>query len=360
MRVLVDLLFFTGTRGGMETVARRLYGAMAQAGRDTEFVALASRELVRRGADWFPGEVIDSRIESASAARWIIGEQLVGLWERKVRPDVIHSPANFSPLVSRAPRVVTINDVLSFRHPEYVPGRMAAVQRALLRWTAARASHILTISEASAADIVKHLRVRPEAVSVVPPAGSGRHPAGQERENDLIFCLGNRLPHKNFPRLLEALALIAPERRPRLILTGGGKDDPLAPRVAELGLESWVTLAGWVAQEEVDRWYDTASALVFPTRFEGFGLPVLEAMSAGCPVLCSDLPVLREVGGDAAAYVDTTSARALADALDALLSDQERLSALAAAGPARAADFDWMRTACGTLDVLRRVARHHS
>ncbi|MFT3876818.1 MAG: glycosyltransferase family 1 protein [Propioniciclava sp.] len=356
-RILVDLLFFTGTRGGMETVARRLYSSLPDdvLGR-VELVGLASRELARQGADWFPGELIDSRIPSSSAPVWAVAELLAGAWERRVRPDVIHSPANFGPWLTRAPRVVTIHDLLSFRHPEYVPGRLAAVQRALLRGTARAASRVITVSEASAADIVGYLGVAPGKIDVVPPAGSGRHAEPGEREDRLLFSLGNRLPHKNFPLLLEALALIEPSARPGLVLPGGGAEDPLAPLVERLGLGGSVRLAGWLAQSEVDRLYARATALVFPTRFEGFGLPVLEAMSAGCPVLCSDLPVLREVGADAAAYVDTTSAERLAEAITALLADAPRRAELSASGIARAAEFSWEATARGTIASLERAA----
>lgn len=356
-RVLVDLLFYTGTRGGMETVARRVYSCLPPGALDrVELVGLASRELASQGADWFPGELIDARIPSGSAPVWAAAELIVGAWEPRVRPDVIHSPANFGPLLTRAPRVVTIHDLLSFRHPEYVPGRLAAVQRALLRHTARSATRVITVSEASAADLRRYLGVDPGRIDVVPPAGSGRRPSAEPREDGLLFSLGNRMPHKNFPLLLEALALMEPDARPRLILPGGGAEDPLAPVVHRLGLGQNVRLEGWLAQDEVDRLYQRATALVFPTRFEGFGLPVLEAMAAGCPVLCSDLPVLREVGGDAAAYADTTSPQRLAEALTALLADPVRRAELSQAGTARAAEFSWTAAASGTLASLERAA----
>ncbi|WOP20093.1 glycosyltransferase family 1 protein [Raineyella sp. LH-20] len=357
-RILVDLLFYTGTRGGMESVVRHLYGALTPAMlQNVQLVALASRELAAAGAPWFPGPVIDSGIASSGRVGWALGEQTVGLRAARLRADVVHCPANFGPAFSPVPVVLTIHDLISFRFPEYVPGRLAGIQRTLLRAGARSARRVLTVSTATATDLAEHLALPSEKVTVVPPAGSGRRPAGVTRRTDLLFSLGNRMPHKNFVGLLEALALIVPARRPHLVITGGGPDDPLTAEVARLGLADWVDLAGWLPSEEVDQLYAEATLLVFPTLFEGFGLPVLEAMSAGCPVLCTDLPVLHEVAGDAAAYVDSRDPQALADAIAALLDDPAERARLAVAGSARAAEFSWERTAEQTLSALVAAAR---
>lgn len=357
-RILVDLLFYTGTRGGMESVVRNLYGALTPAMLpDVQLVALASRELAAAGAPWFPGRVIDSGITSAGRIGWALGEQIVGLRAARLGADVVHCPANFGPALSPVPVVLTVHDLISFRFPEYVPGRLAGIQRALLRAGVRSARRVLTVSSATATDLEEQLGLPPEKVLVVPPAGSGRCATGVTRRSTLLFSLGNRMPHKNFTGLLEALARIAPARRPRLLITGGGPDDPLTAEVARLGLEDWVELAGWLPSEQVDRLYAEATLLVFPTLFEGFGLPVLEAMSAGCPVLCTDLPVLHEVGGEAAAYVDSRDPQALADAIVRLLDDPAERDRLAAAGTARAAEFSWERTAGQTLSALVAAAR---
>ena len=118
-----------------------------------------------------------------------------------------------------------------------------------------------------------------------------------------------------------------------------------------------VDLRGWVAREEVDALYDSATVTVFPTRFEGFGLPVLEAMSSGCPVICSDIGVLGELGADAAVYADTTDPAALADAIEALLADPAEQARLAADGLQQAALFTWEDAAARTLASLLEVAR---
>ena len=159
---------------------------------------------------------------------------------------------------------------------------------------------------------------------------------------------GNRLPHKNFERLLRAWALISKAERPKLVITGSHGDDPLAPLVAALDLDDDVELLGWVAEDDLADLYRGASVYVFPSLFEGFGLPVLEAMARGCPVIASDIPVLREVGGDAAVYVDALDPTAIASAVCRVIGDQDVRAEFASAGRARAVSFTWARAAAAT------------
>jgi glycosyltransferase involved in cell wall biosynthesis len=253
--------------------------------------------------------------------------------------------------------VVTIHDLLPFRHPEYVPGPYASVLRWMNRRAARAARRVLTVSEASRDDITGFLGVDPALVDVVPLAGGEVHPPEPPvtRSDDVVLSIGNRMPHKNFSALLEAVARIDPARRPRVVITGSHDDDPLRPEVERLGLADRVELEGWITGADLERRYAEAALFVFPTRFEGFGLPPLEAMARGCPVLASDLPVLREVGADAAAYVDTRSPAELATAIVALLDDPAERGRMSRAGHARAAEFSWRRTAQGTIASLERA-----
>lgn len=355
-RVLVDLLFYSGTKGGMESYVRSLYSHVDAD--DFEFVGLASAELVARGADWFPGELVDSGIAGDNRRAWAWGELVaVPRAARRVNADLIHAPANVGPWRTGIPVVLTVHDLLPFRHPHFVPGPYAPVLRSLIRGAARNATRILTISTASKADIVRYLRVDAALVDVAPLAGqtppaiapvAGRDPA-------LLLALGNRMPHKNFETLVRAVAHIPAAIRPRLVITGSHGHDPLAPLVRELGLESFVELRGWLADGEIDRLYGTASIMVLPTLFEGFGLPVVEAMARGCPVLCSDLPVLREVAGDAAVYIDPHSAEGMAADISRVLADPALLRTLGERGRRRAADFSWSNTAHQTVASFRRA-----
>lgn len=374
--VLVDLLFYTGKKGGMESYVREVYSRLRTDDPQLRFIGLASRELAATGASWFPGEVLDSGISGEDRVAWARGELFaVDRAARRAGAALVHAPANFGPALPRVPVVVTVHDLLAFRHPEYVPGAYARIVKAMVRRVVRVATRVLTISEATRDDLVRLLGASAARIDVVPLAGSadagepagaesatgagptaGARPApGATRRPDLLLSVGNRMPHKNVDTLLSALALIDEAARPSLVITGSHGDDPLAPVVARLGLERWVRLQGWLEPAELERLYGEATALVFPTLFEGFGLPTLEAMARGCPVICSDLPVMREVAGDAAVYVDPRDARSIAAAIESVLGDPHERERMSRAGLVRAAEFSWTRTAEGTRAGLLRA-----
>lgn len=359
MRVLVDLLFWSGTRGGTETYVREIYRRFASES-DLEVIGFASREFAAGDHDWFPGDIVESGVSAANRVAWAAGETLaVGRAARRVAADVVHVPANIGPSRTPVPAVVTLHDVLAFSHPEWVPTpAFGGVLRAMIRGAARNARRVLTVSAASGADIEAILGIPHERIDVIPIAGSSPLPIEPvDREPDLLFCPGNRMPHKNVETLLRALALIPAERRPRLIVTGGRDDDPLVPLVDELGLRHRVTIERWLSREELERTYARAAAVVLPTRFEGFGLPVLEAMERGAPVICSDLPVLREVAGDAAVYADPDSPESFACAIERLLRDPGAHARAATLGRRRAMIFSWDDTATATVASFRAAAR---
>lgn len=355
--VLVDLLYFTGRRGGTETYVREIYRRFDGAD-DITFVGFGSTEIAGLETGWFPGEIIDSGISGHNRAAWAIGEVwAVARAAKRLGADLIHTPANLGPVRSGVPVVATIHDLLAFRHPEWVPTRASG---GLLRWMIKRAAlaatHILTDSEASRVDLEELFAISAERITVTPLAAGEIVPiAGVARRPDLIFAPGNRMPHKNIGSLIEALSLIPAARRPHLVITGSRDNDPLVPLVRRFGLEEWISLEGWLTHEQLERMYAEAALVVFPTQFEGFGLPILEAMVRGCPVACSDLPVLREVAGDAAAYFDQTSPAAIAATVTDLLSRPDELASMAAGGLVRSARFSWDRVAEQTLDVFRGV-----
>ena len=353
--VLVDALYYSGTRGGMESYLRSLYSRMPQS--EFDFVAFGSREFARADTSWFPGEVIDSGISSIGRVSWAAGElTAVSRAAHHHRAALIHSPANVGPWVSRTPVVLTVHDLLPFRHPQFVPGPYAPVLRALVRGAARHARRVITISQRSRADIMELLHIPAERIDTIPLAGSRAVASpGAQREPGLLLALGNRLPHKNFEGLIEALALVNAQKRPRLVIPGGNDADPLRSLVNNLGLQDWVELRGWIDNDDLESLYARATAVVIPSRFEGFGLPVLEAMARGCPVICSDLPVLHEVASDAAVYFDPSRAASIATAISATLADPPLLRRLASAGTRRAGLFSWDRTAAATLQSFERA-----
>ncbi|MGY1858392.1 glycosyltransferase family 4 protein [Modestobacter sp. SYSU DS0290] len=362
-RVAVDLVYLTGRKGGTETYGRELYRQLAEVAPDLRFHGLVNRESGRRAPEWFPGSVTRVPVSGEQRAWWAAGEAaLVGPVARARGADVLHCPANFGPVVRLLPTVVTVHDLLSYRHPE-IAGPLARGVSLLSGRAARAATRVLTDSRASAADIEQFLGLPAARVDVVPLAAAAPPvlPSGERRApgaRRTVLTTGNRLPHKNHEGLLRAWAAIPAQERPLLVVTGGPRSgaDPLQPLVDQLGLTGDVELRGWLSTEELEELYRQADLYVCPSRFEGFGLPLLEAMQRRCAVVASDIPVLREVGGDAVRYVDTTSATDLAGAVRALLADPGERERLVTAGARRAAEFTWRRTAEATAESFRRAA----
>lgn len=349
-RVLVDLLSYSGTKGGMETYTRELYRALGALGDEYEYVGFLSREGAALDRSWFPGRIIESGISGENRFQWAWGELTqVARAADRVRADLVHSPATLGPRKTTMPTVVTMHDMLYWSHPEYMSTPLYTAPVKWMEKVAARnATRIVTISPTSADEIVKYLGVQRGRLDVVPLAGTT--PEGVDRslagtEGPLILAMGNRRPHKNWGSLIRALTHIPEAERPRVVITGGRGEDPLQADVDETGMARWVDLRGWVDDAEVRRLYSTATALAIPSLAEGFSLPSLEAMAAGVPVLLSDIDVHRFVAGDAARYFEPADDRSLAEAMIAVTTDAGLRQRMSAAGVARAAEFTWQRTA---------------
>jgi glycosyltransferase involved in cell wall biosynthesis len=356
--VLVDLLSYTGTKGGMETYTRELYRELGRSSPGFTFVGLASRELMALDRSWFPGEIVDSGISGENRFVWAYGELFsVSRWAKRLGADLIHSPATLGPRSSAMPTVITMHDMLYFSHPQYMS---TSLYTRPVRWmehrAAANATRILTISTQSSDDIQKYLRFPGERIDVVPLAGT-RSAASVERSaaasSPLVLATGNRRPHKNWEGLVRALALVDPAVRPRLVVTGSHGEDPLRAVVDELGLGDRVELRGWVEPEELAELYSRATVMAMPSFCEGFGLPVLEAMMSGIPVILSDIPVFHEIAGDAALYFDPYSLPSIAEAITQAVTRPELLETLVERGHRRAAQYSWELTAAGTLAAFR-------
>lgn len=349
-RVLVDLLSYTGTKGGMETYTRELYRALGEMGTGWEFVGYVSTEGAKLDLTWFPGRIIESGVSGENRFIWAWGELTkVAKVAKREGADLIHAPATLGPRKSVMPTVVTMHDMLYWSHPELMTTPLYTKPVKWMEKQAAKnAERIVTISPTSAREITKYLGVAADHVDVIPLAGAV--PVGIDRslagtEGPLVIAMGNRRPHKNWSALLEASALLAPAERPRIVITGGRGEDPLAEVVRRLGLEDSVDLRGWVDDEEVRHLMSVATALAIPSYAEGFSLPTLEAMGAGIPALLSDIEVHRYVGGDAARYFAPDDHAALAELLREVTQSPELQADMVAAGHARALTFTWQRTA---------------
>jgi glycosyltransferase involved in cell wall biosynthesis len=354
------MLSYTGTKGGMETYTRELYRELGSMSTGLDFVALASKEGARLDTSWFPGEVIASAISGENRFVWAFGELVASSWwARRRGADLVHSPATLGPAYTSMPTVITIHDMLYWSHPELMSTPLYTEPVKWMEKRGARnAARIITDSHVSADEIVKYLGFPTDRLHVVPLAAATDRYDGAPRPpspENLVLASGQRLPHKNWTGLIRALALVEEDIRPQLVITGARGEDPLQPLVDTLGLKGWVTLEGWVDDDQLAALQARARAMAMPTLCEGFGLPVLEAMAIGLPVLASDIPVLREVGGDAALWFDPRSTPSIADALRVVATQPERMSELSVAGLARATQFSWRRVAEETLEVFQRA-----
>jgi glycosyltransferase involved in cell wall biosynthesis len=290
----------------------------------------------------------------------------------RARLDVLHDPCGIAPFLYPLPgvrrpyaRVVTIHDVFARVVPQTQDPLMRLLYATLLPLTRRTADAVLTVSEASLADLRMHLHL-PQQLTHATPLGV-RGPAEPDAEAVLdvqtpptgpyFLYVGNLTPRKNLRRVLEAFALVQ-FRHPdtRLLIVGPkfwGSDEISALAAKAPG----VTLTGFVSDEALDALYAHAQALVFPSLYEGFGLPALEAMVRGCPVIASDTSSLPEVVGDAGLQVDPLSVDAIAGAMLRVLEEPGLHADLAARGRQRAALFSWRATAEKTRAVYEQVVQ---
>jgi glycosyltransferase involved in cell wall biosynthesis len=359
VKVGLDLLFLVpGETGGRETYARELMRGLAAERPDIELTALVNRETTGEGFWSEAARVVPVGSSGVARGSWALGE----LWRlpRAARGlDVLHSVANFGPLHSGAARVLNVHDVLWRQLPQTVPTAMRLGTNVLVTAAARRADRVITGSRTAAADIERELRVPAERLSVVPngvtlPPLARPTPADLgQGDRPLALSVATDLPHKNLGALIDGLALIPADARPLLAFAGHGTDSgPLRARAIERGVEGDVRLLGSVDPDRLEGLYAAAALMITATRFEGFGLPVLEAMARGVPVACSNLPVLREVAGDAAVWLEPGSPESIGRAITTALADAEPLRS---AGRARAQQFSWAAAARATADVYERA-----
>jgi glycosyltransferase involved in cell wall biosynthesis len=358
-KIVVNLLSFTGTKGGMEHYTRRLYEEFGAMETGHEYVGYASREFMKRDHSWFPGHVVDSGISGENRWAWAFGELfMVGRFARRVGADLIHNPATLGPWRSTVPAVYTMHDMLYHRAPELMA---TPLYTRPVQWMEARlsgnATWVMADSIETKKDIFEYVGVPLERVEVVYLAGTMRESAiaVEPREKDLFLVVGNRLPHKNMAGIIRALARIPADDRPRLVVTGSRGDDPLAPIVDELDLGEWVDLRPWVSSDELDWLYQHATALVNASVCDGFGLPSLDAMLVGLPVLLADIEVYREINGEAAGYFNPHDLDSIAAAMVRAASEPEWVATLAERGYAQAQKYNWRITAEHSESVFQKA-----
>lgn len=369
----INLVFLVpGETGGMEVAARQLLPRLVElAGPDTRFTAFVNRETAAaKDGPW--GELLPAvtvPVNASSRPQWVLGEQLLlPALGRRGRIDLLHSLASTAPASGAFARVVTVHDLIYAKFPEAHGGVRALAMKALVPLAVRRSDRVIAISQSTCSDLEAVLHTPSQKIDVV-PQGLGQIATAPAPEPNLtrqrlqlgdrkvLLCLSAKRPHKNLLALLGALARITPARRPIVLMPGypTPHERELRERASALRVESDLRMLGWVQGDELEALWSVADAFVYPSLYEGFGLPVLEAMARGVPVACADASSLPEVAGDGALLFDPRSEAEIAAAIERLLYEPQLAVRLRSAGQAQAAQFTWQRTARLTLESYERT-----
>jgi glycosyltransferase involved in cell wall biosynthesis len=366
MRVALNLSFLApGETGGMEVYARELARELA-ARDDLEIVLLGNRLLDDR---WPDVERVVMPVDPRRRIEWVLGDQVhAPRAAARARADIVHSLASTAPAAGSVVRVTTIHDLNYKLVPDTHFGVRGLGMRVLVPLAARRSHRLIVDAESTRDDLRRHLGTPREKVDVAPlaarvPPDPAVTPERELRarlelgERPLVLSLSAKRPHKNLARLFRALGALEPDRRPMLIVPGYPTpyEEELRRLASRLGIAELVRMSPWLHPADLEGLYRAAACVVFPSLYEGFGLPVLEAMVRGVPVACSNRSSLPEVAGKAALLFDPEDVGAIRSALEQLLTDRSLAERLRVAGRERAATFTWERTAELTVACYERA-----
>jgi glycosyltransferase involved in cell wall biosynthesis len=364
--VLNALFLDPAVSGGPETYLRGLAPELAAAHPDASFtvVTTSSGAAALKGDGWEPRFSVRALpCEDGQRVRRQLAEQiLLPALARHLNADVLHSLASVAPI--RTPgvkHVITLHDVTFFRRATFGPVTSFGMRQVVAR-AARHADGLITAAAAARDEICDELELDPGAFTVVPHGAERVRPSAATPEADVreryglagrrvVLCVAAKRPHKNQEVLVRAMPLLDDDVV--LVLAGHPEayDAQLRSLAASLGVSERIRFADYVADADLETLWQLADCAAFPTLGEGFGIPVIEAMSRGLGVAVSDIPVLREVGGDTPRYFDPHSPEAAAAAINATLADPEA----GQGGPERAARFTWKAAAEGTWTAYERA-----
>src|SRR5437870_5195040 len=372
LRIAIDAHSVGARLGGNETYAINLIEALAEIDQTNLYTLyVTKRDAIDRFANRWPNFTVRQTLPHTPLVRipLTLSREL-----RRNPVDVLHVQYTAPPFAP-CPIVTTIHD-LAFEHlPETFNRRSWMQLRLTVRRTARRSAQIITVSEYSRQDICKTYRIPSERIRVTPEAASEKFfpvTGGTELkairetygiERDYILSLCSIQPRKNLIRLVEAYSLLrkssADVKPPQLVLAGkrGWRDHETLRAVKRESVADDIVFTGYVAEKHLNALYSGATCFVYPSYFEGFGLPILEAMKCGTPVVAGNRTSVPEVAGEAAVLFDPFDTNSLVDAFQRLLPDPEFRATLSAKGLQRASEFTWKTTARLTLEVYERAAR---
>jgi glycosyltransferase involved in cell wall biosynthesis len=366
MRIAIDVHSLGTQSGGNETYFRQLLRGLAEDISDNRYDLCythpAARQEIQEDPRFSFSKIPENPLPRLCASLpW-------HLW--KTKPDIFHCQY-VKPPFGKTKTVVAIHDLAHEHYPEFFHPLEAARMKTMIRWTAKRADHILTISEFSAADIARRFNISRERITVAYLSASSEfHPRDKDSckehlartyriDSPYILYVGRVQARKNLPRLVEAYAQIRKQGIAAKLVIVGKKDwqfERLLEKIKELDLAGDVIFPGYVPFSDLPLFYNAADVFVFPSFFEGFGLPVVESMASGVPTITSFGSSLEEVAGDGALLIDPRDTNAIAEALKKILGDQAFAQQLSQRGLLRSAQFKPSILAAKTLEVYRSIA----
>lgn len=384
MKIAIDARWIFQQISGIPAYTRELISHLRAVDSTNSYVlifsdaALRERTMQETGAAASPN--FEARMVTAGPFS-PLSQLLLPVWLRRHRVDVYHTTNYMMPLAGfprdrrgRVACVATIHDVIPMVFPQHAPksrkARLYPIYRRLMYEIGRRADVIITDSRASRDDIVRHLRIPDSAAGKVRPVYLGaserfltaprREPPGQSPARErLLLYVGRFDPYKNLATLVHALAKLRKACGFPVTLLLVGAPDPRYPETErlsrELGVADAIRWTGYLSEEELVEAYRSADVLVHPSRYEGFGLQIVEAMTVGLPVVCSNGGSLPEVAGDAAVMLDPDDCDGFADSIAAILRDDSLSAELARKGARQAAKFTWRRTAMDTLAIYEGI-----
>ena len=365
LRIALDARLADYTSGGMARYALELARAVA---------ALAGPErltVLRSARPKVTGEQLDGirALRLLTPPHHRLEQLTLPLELLRLRSDVLHSTDFIPPSRRHFRSVITVHDLAFVRFPETLTAESRAYY-GQIRQAVRSADRIIAVSEGTRQDLLELVEADGAKIDVIPEAAgtefrpvesapaleAARRQLGVKRE--FVLFVGSLEPRKNLTTLLEAFAAVRRRLDVQLVLVGrrGWLYEPIFERISTLGLASHIRVVENLPPAMLPAVYSAAGVLALPSLYEGFGLPVLEAMACGCPVVASDRPALPEVVGEAGLLIPAEDAGALAAALAGVLSDGRLREDLRRRGLARAREFSWQRTARETVEVYRRAA----
>lgn len=366
MKIGINGRFLMTKQTGVQRAALNLVTTLIRFDRENEYILFVGRGEVERHQWAFPNvTIVLSDLRSGETLRNIVWEQIIlPKLAKKHKVDILHSPANMAPLFYKGKSIVHIHDLCFIVNPQWYSFAFRNWYRFVIPRIVKKATQVVTNSNNSRNDLLQFCKVRLDSISLVYWAVDDfflqphKEDVVDRPREDYILYVGSLEPRKNIKLLVEAYGLLRkqnPDIRTKLVLIGGE-----SPLFAEFTLtirefKEDIILTGFVDEENLRKYYKEAKLVVYPSLYEGFGFPPLEAMASGTPVVTSHSSSLPEVVGDAALTVDAKDAAQLTNAMYALLKDQALRDRLIRKGYARVRKFTWERVVRKILAIYHQV-----